>query len=343
MAGIKHVGHAATESIVKEREASGPYKGLVDFCTRLDSQAVNKKTLESLVRSGAFDFTGMPRSRLFAGIEGAIGRASSVQRDRAVGQFSLFGDALTGAQNAAAEELPAAEAWPQSVELAAEKELLGFYISGHPLTAHQWTLEKYTLASMDKLREMPNKTRTRVGGLVTQFVKKFTKTKQEAMCVFQLEQLDGIIEVVVFPSSFSDFGVYVREEAPVLVCGDLINEDVLKIHASEIYSLSEVHKYFARKLNIHIGAARANDEVLRELKQIMRLHPGDIPVGLCIEQPGGEKVFIDADHSFRVSASERLVRELEKVIGEESVFINVNPTPCLRPPRQFNGQRKVFA
>jgi len=341
MAGIKNVGHNATESIVKERTEKGPYTGLVDFCTRLDSQAVNKKTLESLVRSGAFDFTGMPRCRLFAGIEGAIGRASSVQRDRAVGQFSLFGESLAGAQNAAAEELPAAEAWPQSVELAAEKELLGFYISGHPLTAHQWTLEKYTLASMDKLREMPNKTKTRVGGLVTQYVKRFTKTKQEPMCVFQLEQLDGVIEVVLFPSSFTDFGVYVREEAPVLVCGDLINEETLKIHASEIYPLTEVHKHFARKMNLHISAARADDQVLRELKQIMRMHPGEVPVGVCLEQPGGEKVFIDADHTFKVTASERLVREIEKVLGEDTVFINVNPSPCLRPPRQFGGQRKV--
>jgi len=342
MSGIKNVGQAATESIVKEREKGGPYTGLVNFCTRLDGQTVNKKTLESLVRSGAFDFTGMARSRLFGGIEGALARASSVQRDRAVGQFSLFGDDVTGAQNNAAEELPAADPWPQSVELAAEKELLGFYISGHPLTAFQWTLEKYALASMDKLRDMPHKTKTRVGGLITQLVKRHTKAKQELMCSFQLEQLDGIIEVVVFPYAFNEFGVYVRDEGPVLVCGDLINEDGLKIHASEIYPLPDVHKHFARKFSLHVSAARATDESLREIKQIMRMHPGDIPVSLCIEQPNGEKIFVDADHTFKVSASERLVREVEKVLGEDTVYINVNPSPCLRPPRQYGGQRRVL-
>lgn len=341
MAGIKNVGQAATEMIVKERAANGLYKGLVDFCSRLDSQAVNKKTLESLVRCGAFDFTGATRSRLFAGIEGALGRASATQRDRAVGQFSLFGDDAGGGQgSSSAEELPQADPWPQSVELAAEKELLGFYISGHPLAAHQWILDKYALANTETMRDMTTKTRTRVGGLVTQFVKKFTKTKQEPMGVFQLEQLDGIVEVVVFPAAFADFGVYLREEAPVLVCGEAINEDGLKMYASEIYSLPEVHKHFAKKVSIHISSSKADEQNLREIKQVLRSYPGDTPVGLCIEQPGGEKIFIDADHSFKVSAKESLVRGIEKIIGEDSVFLHVNPAPCLRPPRTYNGARR---
>ncbi len=344
MAGIKNVGQSATEAIVAEREKNGPYKGLVDFCGRVDGQAVNKKTLESLVRSGAFDFTGSPRSRLFAGIESALGRAASMQRDRAVGQFSLFGDDLGRASGeGAGDDLPQAEAWPQSVELAAEKELLGFYISGHPLAAFQWTLDRYALASTEAMREMTVKTRTRVGGLVTQFVKKFTKTDQKPMGVFLLEQLDGMAEVVVFPATFAEFGVYLREEAPVMVCGEAINEEGgLKMYASEIYPLPEVHKHFARKVSIHLAAARADDhQALREIRQVLRSNPGETPVGICVEQPGGEKIFIDADHSFKVTAKESLVRGIEKILGEETVFLHVNPAPCLRPPRAFVPRRPV--
>ncbi|HMP95960.1 MAG TPA: DNA polymerase III subunit alpha [Kiritimatiellia bacterium] len=342
MSGIKNVGQAATEAIVKEREASGPFKGLLDFCSRIDSQMVNKKTLESLVRSGAFDFTGQPRCRLFAGIEGAVARAASAQRDKAVGQFSLFGDMLAGGAAEAADELPPAEAWPQSVELAAEKELLGFYISGHPLTAHQWTLETYSLAGTEQLREMTVKTRTRIGGLVTQFQKKFTKKNQEAMAVFQLEQLDGVVEVVVFPAAFTDYGVYLRDEAPVLVCGEAIQEEgALKMYASEIYPLAEAHKHFARKLSIHLSAARTDEASLREIKQAMRQYPGETPVRLVVEQPDGQKVFVDADHTFKVAAGQRLVREVEKVLGEGTVYLEVNKSPCLRPPRPFNGARRA--
>lgn len=342
MAGIKNVGHAATEMIVREREEKGPFKGLVDFCSRLDGQTVNKKTLESLVRCGAFDFTGQPRSRLFAGIEGAMARAASAQRDRAVGQFSLFGDALDGNPDAS-EELPPADPWPQNVELAAEKELLGFYISGHPLTAHQWTLEKYVLADMEKLRELPNKTKTRVGGLVTQYAKRFTRTKQEAMCVFQLEQMDGIIEVVVFPSTFSEFGVYVREEAPVLVCGEFINDDAMKIHASEIYPLTDVHKHFTRQVSIHLSAAQTGEEFLRDIRQALRRHPGEVPVRMVIEQPGGEKIYVEADHTFRVAAGQRLAHDLEKILGEETVYFDINPSPTLRPPRAAYKHQRRFS
>lgn len=342
MAGIKNVGTAATEAVVKEREAKGPFKGLVDFCSRLDGQTVNKKTMESLVRAGAFDFTGKPRCRLFAGIEGALSRASSAQRDRAMGQFSLFGDVL-GAASQAADELPPADPWPQSVELAAEKELLGFYISGHPLTAHEWTLQKYTLANTETLRDLPNKTKTRVGGLVTQFAKKFTKTKKEAMGVFQLEQLDGTIEVVVFPEAFSEYGVHLREEAPVLVCGEYSQGDSLKILASEIYPLAEAHKYFAKKVSIHLSSAQATEDNLRNIKQILRQYPGEVPVRFVIDQPDGQKIFVEADYTFKSSASQKLVKEIERNIGEETVFLDVNPSPCLRPPRKHyyarnNGQ-----
>ena len=145
----------------------------------------------------------------------------------------------------------------------------------------------------------------------------------------------------MFPAAFADFGVYLREEAPVLVCGEAINEDGLKMYASEIYPLTEVHKHFAKKVSIHISSAKANDQVLREIKQVLRSYPGDIPVGLCIEQPGGEKVFIDTDHSFKVTAKEALVRAIEQVLGEDTVFLQVNPSPCLRPPRAFNGARRA--
>lgn len=343
MSGIKNVGEAATRAIVEEREKGGPFKGLSDFCNRIDGQAANKKTLESLVRAGAFDFTGMPRSRLFAGIEGAVGRAAALQRDRAVGQFSLFGDAVAaGPGGGVVDDLPAAEPWPQSVELAAEKELLGFYVSGHPLAAHQWTLDRYALAGTEQLRELTEKTRTRIGGLVTQFAKKFTKTKQEPMGVFVLEQLDGVVEVVVFPAAFSEFGVYLREEAPVLVCGEAVNEEGgLKMYASEIYPLPEVHRHFCRKFHIHISAARADEQVLREIKGVLRSYPGETPVGLCVEQPGGEKIFIEADHSFKVAAKEQVVRAVERILGENTVFLAINPAPCLRPPRPFGGPRRA--
>ena len=344
MAGIKNVGLAAVEAIVQERAKNGPFKGLLDFCARIDGQQVTRKTIESLVRAGAFDFTGLARSRLFAGVETAMGRAAADQRDRRSGQISLF-DQLepSAAQGGDAETLPPADPWPQSQNLAGEKELLGFYISGHPLAALRGEIARYSLHSLTQLRETADQTPTRIAGLVTQYTKRFTKKDQKAMCVFRLETLEGWMEVVVFPAPFEQYAVHLREEAPVLVCGDLAKEgDQLRIRANEIYPLPDAHRYFAQKVSLHIPEARATDDVFRATRQILRSNPGDVPVTICIEYTSGEKVFVAAEHTFKTTATQRVVHELEKVLGEGSVYIAVNPSPCLRSRRkgEWGGRRE---
>lgn len=338
LAGIKNVGLGAVEAIVAERQESGPFKGLFDFCARIDGQRVNRKTIESLVRSGAFDFTGISRSRLFAGIELAMGRAAAEQRDRRAGQISLFDQLETPGESKGDDELPQVEPWPQSQNLAGEKELLGFYISGHPLAALRTEIARYSLHSLPELREQPDQTQTRIAGLVTGYTKRFTKKDQRAMCVFRLETLEGTLEVVVFPTPFEQYAVHINEEAPVLVCGDLAREgDQLRIRANEIYPLPDAHRYFAQSINLHIPEARATDEVFRSLRQLLRANPGDIPVSLCIKYPDGEKVFIKAEHTFYTTATQRVLHEMEKILGEGSVYVAVNPSPCLRP-REKNGR-----
>jgi DNA polymerase-3 subunit alpha len=332
MAGVKNVGVGAVECIVREREVGGPYKGLVDFCSRVDGASANKKTVESLVRCGAFDFTGQPRSRLFGGIEFAMKRAASVQSDKRSGQTSLF-DMLGGGPAAAGgEDLPAAEPWPASQDLSAEKELLGFYISGHPLAAHEAALKRYGLVDFKGLQNLASGTPTRMGGLVAQFAKKFTKKTQEPMGTFRLETLDGSIEVVAFPDAFRDYGVHLRDEAPVLVCGTFKKDDEqFKIEANEVYPLPDAYKHFAEKVSIHLPHARCDDEKFRGLKNVLRQHPGETPVVICIEYPGGEKIFLDTDRSFRASASEKLVHDVDHLLGEDSCYVQVNPNPILRP------------
>ncbi len=335
MAGVKNVGLAAVENIVKEREANGPYKGLFDFCSRMDGTLVNKKTIESLVRSGAFDFTGMPRSRLFGGIETAMKRAAGEQADRKSGQVSLFDMMAPATKGSKEEELPPADPWPESQDLAAEKELLGFYISGHPLAAFASTVKKYSLTDFKGLADIESGTPTRIAGLVTAFAKRFTKKTQEPMGTFRLETLDGSMEAVAFPDAFRECGVYLKDEAPVLVCGTLKkDEGQYKMEVNEIYPLNEVHKHFAQKVSIHLSASKCGDDNFRSLKQILRQYPGETPVGICIEFPTGEKVFVDTDRSFKVIPSQKLVHEVEHVLGEGTCYVAVNPAPLLRPRKK---------
>jgi DNA polymerase-3 subunit alpha len=338
LAGIKNVGLSAVEGIVQERAAQGPFKGLIDFCTRVDGQLVNRKTLESLVRCGAFDFMKLPRSRLFAGIDFAMKRAASLQNDRRSGQGSLF-DMLGGGGGAPkadeSQELPAAEPWPASQDLSAEKELLGFYISGHPLAAHQAALQRYSLTDFAGLEQLPTDTPTRIGGLVTLFNKRFTKKTQEPMGVFRLETLEGSLEAVAFPDAFRDYGVHLRDEAPVLLTGTLKKQDgQYKIEVAEIFPLTDCHRHFVEKVSVHLPAARCDDEKVRGLKTIFRSHPGDVTVVICIEYPTGQKVFIGTDRSFKVAADEAFVHDVNHLLGEESCYLQVKQEPILRPRKK---------
>ena len=338
MAGIKSVGTAAVEAIVKEREADGAFKGLVDFCKRVDGHLVGKKVLEGLVRCGAFDFSGVPRSRLFNGVDFAMKTAESARRDKVAGQGSLFdvfgGGGTGGGEETDAKSLPPAEPWPQSQELAGEKELLGFYVSGHPLAAHEKTCERYSLSrTHEDFQKLPPRTTTRLAGLVAGFQKKFTKKEQKPFAVFKLERLDGEIEVIAWPETFQEYGVLLKDDAPLLICGEKKEDDRLVLIAQEIYPLAEAHKYFAQKVSIHLTSARADQAVFGQIKSILRAHPGKTPVVISIEFPGGQKVFIDTDHSHKVMPHEKLVRDLEHVLGEKTVYIEVNSSPCLRAKR----------
>ncbi len=341
MAGVKNVGVGAVEAIVAERNKGGAFKGLLDFCARIDSTLVNRKTLESLIRCGAFDFSKLPRSRLFNAVEQAMQRASADQRDRRAGQFSLFDQMEDPATSANDNELPAAEPWPQSQELAGEKELLGFYISGHPLAAFKGDLARYSLATLAQVREMEEGTNTRIGGLVAQFAKRFTREKQEAMGVFRLETLDGSIEAVAFPRTFTEYAVHLHEDAAVLVCAEVkVKEDVRRLVVNEIYPLEDAHRHFAKKVSLHIPAAQANEDNLRKVRQLLRGHPGDTPVMVCILMPSGEKVFIQAEHTFKVTARGSLIHDLEHILGEGSVYVEVNPAPSLRPREPKRWERR---
>jgi DNA polymerase-3 subunit alpha len=237
------------------------------------------------------------------------------------------------------DELPPGEKWSESEMLSAERELLGFYISGHPLSHFEWALKKFSLADTTKLHEMEAGTVTRIGGLVSQYQKRFTKKDQKPMAVFRLEHLDGATEVIVFPSAFEDYGVYLQDEAPVMVCGELSkDQDQLKIKAAEIYPLKDVHKYFTDRVSIHIPASELEESKLWAIKELLGRHPGDTPVTICLQFPTGEKVFVDTHTAFKVAATAELVKEVEHELGEESVYVQVNPKPCRKP----NSGRKPW-
>ena len=337
LAGVKNVGEGAAEAIVAERTRNGPCKHLLDFCGRLDGQAVNKKVIESLIRSGAFDRLGGHRAQLFKSVDFAMNRAASAERDRRSGQGSLF-DAVPETREAlSSAELPPAEPWSESDLLAGERELLGIYMSGHPLSQHASLLETYQLATVHQLAELAEGTATRLGGLIAKVDVKITK-KKETMAILQMEDLDGSVEVVVFPDAYRQYVQHLVKDTAVLLCGDVSRkDDRVTIRAAEIYPLAEAPKYFADRLSIHVPAVNLVEEKLVSIRQILSEHSGQTPVIICLEYPSAKKVFLNTEASLRVTPDEALIHKLEHYLGEETVYVAVNPSPCRRSRQKKGG------
>jgi DNA polymerase-3 subunit alpha len=339
LAGIKNVGEGAADAIVREQQSNGPFKSLIDFCSRIDSQLVNKKVLESLAKCGAFDCFGMHRARIWENIDLAMGRASERHRDIKSGQQNLF-DMLGKNETSPTEEhLPDTPPWRENQLLAGEKELLGIYLSGHPLTQYSYLLSRYQLADITSLGKLEDHAITRVGGIIGQIDKKITK-KKENMAILKLEDIDGMVEVLVWPEAYQRFGMHITQDAPVLVCGEVSRrEEKPKIIAAEIYPLPDAPRHFATQVNIHIPLSHMENGKLDKVKELLRMHPGNTPVTICLMFPTGEKVFMNADRSFKVFPEETLIRELEHILGEKSVFVAVSSNPCKEPRqrRQFSN------
>jgi len=338
MAGIKNVGAGAVEAIVQEREAHGPFLGLLDFCQRIDTQAVNRKVIESLIRCGAFDAFGSHRGRLFHGLEFALSRASSAQRDRRTGQGNLF--ALMGNEVDRPEdnELPKCKPWHENELLAAEKDLLGVYMSGHPLAQQVDMLKLYSLCTISRLAELQDRTATRLAGIAAKLHRKITKNK-DPMAIMELEDLESSVEVVVFPDCYREYGGCLEKDHTLLICGELSNKDDRpKIIASEIYPLSDAPKYFAEQIRIRVSAANATKESLTQVKELLSRHPGKAPVIIHLEFPGGQTVLLDTDPALSVTPSEELLHELQHRLGEQSVLVSPSQKPCYRS--RPNGRRR---
>jgi DNA polymerase III subunit alpha len=348
LAGIKNVGRGAVESLIAAREQVGePFKGLLDFCMRMDSQMCNRKTLESMVLAGAFDFNGFSRGRLHAGIDFAMKRAEAERRDRASGQTSLFGalDGLAGAEAQDSDEaLPEAKPLSDHEMLSIERELLGYYISGHPLTQFAHTLRLYNLAELsDPERMPPNGSLTRLGGLATSVSHRYTKKDKKAMASFTLELLENSVEVVVFPKAYEHCKHLLVDEQPVMVCGRVDSEQGFKIIAEEVYPLAETMQRFTEHVGLHLPTVTLQNGRLKQVAEIVDSYPGDVPLMIWLLFPGGEKVCVSAGRKHYVAPSEDMIRRIQKLIGENSVKLSVKREACLRSDPRPRGRQRWAA
>jgi DNA polymerase-3 subunit alpha len=292
LAGVKGVGELAAQKIIEEREKNGPFADFDDFAKRVDGRAINKRVLEHLVKTGAFDFSGASRKTLFDGIDAAIAGAAAVARDKAAGQHSFL-DML-------ADETPPAKAgattstsrgvthagsnghadFGQAERLAFEKELLGFYVSGHPMNAYIGLSDAIDTFAPEELVQQSDRTEFRICGIASNLVKKLSKKDNRPWVAFTLATKKASLPLNMFADAYANYGMALAENALVLVQGNIIvNQEGARINVKECYPLDVQVAGLVRKVTWLLRPAHRDiGAFLRELRETLNKQVGDTRV-----------------------------------------------------------------
>lgn len=314
LAAVKNVGEAAMQAAIEERRANGEFTSLEHFCARVDSRKVNKKVLESLVKCGAFDFCGLDRAIEFSQIDSAMSASAAAHRDRAIGQVSLFDNLAETAETRPAS-LPADVApWTQAEKLAYEKDLLGFYVTGHPLEEYRTVLESGKYTSIEALGELDDKATVRIAGSLAVVEKKFTKKDGKPFAVLVVEDLTGNIEVMVWNETFAKHGGAL-EQGNVLSVGARLDKrgETVRLVASEI---SPINASRGEPVCLLFRREHLAESDLMGVRNALIEFPGPRPVQFDFVWEDGRRVRLRASERFNVAwrpeLADRLAAYLEK-------------------------------
>lgn len=333
LVAVKSVGDGAIDAIIEAREQGGSFTSLQDFCERVDIKQVNKRAIESLIISGAFDSLDGHRAQYLASLDSVMKVAQSAQADRDRGQMSLFGDAEEAP--AMTITLPDAPEFDPLERLMQEKEQLGFYVSGHPLEEYNDIIENYTTASTQTLAAHRMDSEVFVAGMITE-VKNITTKKGDAMAVIAFEDLEGTVEVVVFPDAYKKAcelvegkavwirgKVNIKQNSRSRKSDDEPQQEERQIQAEQIVDIATVSKDQTTSLEVIIPESDLeNTEKLEALQKIARANKGELDLILRLMSPRYGEVIAKCAQKYSVAHQPAVIEQVEKLFGENSVKLS---------------------
>ncbi len=314
MSAIRNVGEGLVGVLLAEREANGPFADFYDFCERVDFSVLNKKTLESLIKAGGFDSLGHPRQGLLRAFEHIVDSTMARRRERDMGVMSLFGEvADAGPMFDERPPIPEIE-FAKRERLSFEKEMLGLYVSDHPLMGAEASLRRKCDGTLADLAEMDDGAIRTFGGVITGLQRKWTK-KGDLMAVFALEDLHTSVEVMVFPRTMTDHGHKLEDDAVVVVKARVdARDDQPKLIAMDIEPFEPMSGE-AFPLRVKVAAAALSEALIDELKRLLGEYPGDSPVLLHL----GDKQVLRLPAAWTVSVVPALLAELRVLLGPMAI------------------------
>ncbi len=319
---VKNVGEQAAEYIVRQRMIK-PCSSLQDFCRRVDLRQANKKVLESLIKCGAMDGFALPRARMFAGLEAVMEQSQKEQKDRVSGQMSFFdmGSSAQAGFTGMAQTLPDVHEWPEPQVLAFEKEMLGFYVSGHPLARYALHLKRFASTTTSKLPTHAHGEEIKIVGLIVKIKHTLTRAKQEKMAILKIEDLEGSVEAIAFPSAFAKISRYINLSSVVLLSGTLnLEEESPKIFINDMLPMDEIYKTI-KSIGINLSGLREN--LFESLKALLAGNRGKVPVYLHLDTPAKSRVQMVVGDGFYIHPSEQLVLDVEALLGAERLTVTI--------------------
>ncbi|MDX1965066.1 MAG: DNA polymerase III subunit alpha [Pirellulales bacterium] len=344
LSAIKGCGGQASEAIVAERHKRGPFKDLFDFCERVDPGACSRATLEALIKAGAFDSLGARRSQYMAVLDRAIQTGAAAAADRKVGQLGLFGDDPDEGPAAQPLHLPDLPEWDDKQRLMCEKEVLGFYLSSHPLAAYAETLSAYCSHTTAAIPQLESRTEVLLGGMLGSI--KFSQTKNPRAgetntkyAMFDLEDVDGLVRCILWPSEFVNFGHMVQPEAILAVRGSLerrVGSDEANIIVNELIPLDELATRMTRGVRIRLLEDQHGPKKLQSLYEILRGYPGTSEVELSLWLADGARVHLRSEQ-VRILWNNELKQRLEDLLGPGNYRLLASQ-PKSQPAPSRNGR-----
>ena len=319
LTAIRNVGENVVLSIIENRKNKDRYTNFGDFLTKVDSLVCNKKTIESLIKAGAFDSLNHSRRGLMMVFLEALDAVSETKRAESIGQFDLFGAAnATSSISGVVLDIPVTE-WEKMMLLSYEREMLGLYVSDHPLLGVEHVLRSVTDFSISQIAEVGHDQIITIGGLITQIQRKVSK-QGTPWAIVTVEDLEGAVDVLFFSNAYAAHGVNLVEDRIVAIRGRVDKrEEQARISALDL-TLPDLNRIPTGPLIISMEMARCTPPVIDRMKEILRAHPGAREVHLRLAD-GEKKTVLKLDEGLKVTASPSLSADLKTVLGPDCLVV----------------------
>jgi DNA polymerase-3 subunit alpha len=322
LAAIRNVGESAIRAILKCRPEDEDFASFSEFCENVDLRVVNRRAVESLIKAGSFDSLGYHRKSLFEFLDRAIESGQNAQRDRLSGQKKLFmAPEMTSAEGPVSD-IPDAGEWPDRQKWTYEKETLGYYVTGHPLRNYTRELEKFSKFSTLDITEEISGQEVSVGGMITG-LRQLRTRKGDSMAAFELEDLSGTVQVLVWPNAYKRNSQLMEDDVPVLVRGrcELDAKGEIRLLCSQLFHLDTLWDTVVQKARIRISLPSLNSEKVSQLHALVSHNQGTCPLEFELLQLKEYRIRVIPQEDLLINPIPSFIQEVEKLFGENSVAL----------------------